>query len=209
MGGDGFFDFMQGLTIDPQNGRIIFTTKEPFGELLFNKLADKDLNGIPINSYTDVDNYNANQKKYVFRSMYRNTQAGALQDSDKNKFLLRGKYKSTGGDGIPIGAFNVPQGSVVVTAGGRKLVEGIDYSVNYQLGRVQILDPSLQASNTPINVSLENNSIFGQQTRRFMGVNVEHKISDKFLVGATYLKMTERPLTQKSSFGQELSLIHI
>jgi cell surface protein SprA len=37
------------------------------------------------------------------------------------------------------------------------LIEGIDYSVNYQLGIVQILDPSLQASNTPINVSLENN----------------------------------------------------
>jgi len=202
-GGDGFFDFMPGLTVDAQNGRIIFTTKEPFGELLFSKLAEKDLNGNPKNDYNDLINYNPNQNKYVFQSMYRSTQSGALQDSEKNKFLLRGKYKSTGGDGIPIGAFNVPQGSVVVTAGGRKLVEGIDYSVNYQLGRVQILDPSLQASNTPINVSLENNSIFGQQTRRFMGVNVEHKISDKFLVGATYLKMTERPLTQKSSFGQE------
>ena len=204
-GGDGFFDFMQGLTIDSQNGRIIFTTKEPFGELLFSKLANKDIDGNPdpANNYNDVNSYNPNQKKYVFQNMYRNTQSGALQDSEKNKFLLRGKYKSTGGDGIPIGAFNVPQGSVVVTAGGRKLVEGIDYSVNYQLGRVQILDPSLQASNTPINVSLENNSIFGQQTRRFMGVNVEHKISDKFLVGATFLKMTERPLTQKSSFGQE------
>jgi cell surface protein SprA len=70
--------------------------------------------------------------------------------------------------------------------------------VNYQLG-VQILDPALQASNT-INVSLENN-IFGQQTRRFMGVNVEHKISDNFLVGATFLKCL-RPFTQKSSFGQ-------
>jgi cell surface protein SprA len=60
-------------------------------------------------------------------------------------------------------------------AAGRRLVEGIDYSVDYQLGRGQILDPSLQASNTPIEVSLENNSIFGQQTRRFMGLNVEHK----------------------------------
>ncbi|KIA87326.1 cell surface protein SprA [Flavobacterium sp. AED] len=196
-GGDGFFDFMQGLTIDAQNGRIIFTTKEPFGELLFSKLSNGG------ESYDDANTYNANQKKYVFRNMYRNTQSGALQDSDKNKFLLRGKYKSTGGDGIPIGAFNVPRGSVVVTAGGRVLVEGIDYSVNYQLGRVQILDPSLQASNTPINVSLENNSVFGQQTRRFMGVNVEHKISDNFLVGATFLKMTEKPFTQKSSFGQE------
>ncbi|WP_269685787.1 cell surface protein SprA [Flavobacterium lacustre] len=198
-GGDGFFDFMPGLTIDAQNGRIIFTTKEPFGELLFSKLSN---NGSGEN-YNDSNTYNPNQKKYVFRSMYRNTQSGALQDSDKNKFLLRGKYKSSSGDGIPIGAFNVPQGSVVVTAGGRVLVEGIDYSVNYQLGRVQILDPSLQASNTPIEVSLENNSVFGQQTRRFIGLNVEHKISDKFLVGATFLKMTEKPFTQKSSFGQE------
>ena len=203
VGGDGFFDFMQGLTIDAQNGRIIFTTKEPFGELLFSKLANKDITGTPLNTYNDVDNYNDNQKKYVFRSMYRNTQAGALQDSDKNKFLLRGKYKSTGGDGIPIGGFNVPQGSVVVTAAGRTLVEGIDYSVNYQLGRVYIMDASLQASNTPINVSLENNSFFGQQTRRFMGFNVETKISDNFVVGGTFLKMTERPLTQKASFGQE------
>lgn len=198
-GGDGFFDFMQGITMDTQNGRIIFTTKEPFGELLFKKLSNTGAG----EDYANTNTYNANQKKYVFRSMYRNTQSGALQDSDKNKFLLRGKYKSSAGDGIPIGAFNVPQGSVVVTAGGRVLVEGVDYSVNYQLGRVQILDPALQASNTPINVSLENNSIFGQQTRRFMGVNVEHKISSNFLVGATFLKMTERPFTQKSSFGQE------
>ena len=197
-GGDGFFDYLQGITFDAQNGRIIFTTKEPFGELLFNKLDS----GTGEN-YNDPGTYNPNQRKYVFRNMYRNTQSGALQDSDKNKFLLRGKYKSTGSDGIPIGAFNVPQGSVVVTAAGRVLIEGVDYSVDYQLGRVQILDPSLQASNTPIEVSLENNSVFGQQTRRFMGLNIEHKISDNFIVGGTYLKMTERPFTQKSSYGQE------
>jgi len=198
-GGDGFFDYIPGITVDVQNGRIVFTTKEPFGELIFKKLQNTGSG----ENYNDPSTYNANQQKYVFRNMYRNTQSGALQDSDKNKFLLRGKYKSSGSNGIPIGAFNVPQGSVVVTAAGRVLVEGIDYSVDYQLGRVQILDPSLQASNTPIEVSLENNSIFGQQTRRFMGFNIEHKISENFVVGGTYLKMTERPFTQKSSYGQE------
>ena len=196
-GGDGFFDFIPGLTVDPQNGRIIFTTVEPFGKHLFEKLRNNNTEDY------NVGNYNANQTKYVYRNMYRQTQATALQDSEKNKFQLRGKFKSSGGDGIPIGAFNVPRGSVVVTAGGRVLVEGVDYSVNYQLGRVQILDPSLQASNTPIQVSLENNAVFGQQTRRFMGFNVEHKISEKFLVGGTFLKMSEKPFTQKSSYGQE------
>ncbi|WP_293894889.1 cell surface protein SprA [Flavobacterium sp.] len=198
LGGDGFFDFLPGITVDQQNGRLIFTTVEPFGKLLFEKLRLS-----PAEDYYNESTYNANQAKYVFREMYIKTQAAALQDAEKNKFQLKGRYKSAGGDGIPIGAYNVPRGSVVVTAGGRVLQEGIDYSVNYQAGRVQILDPSLQASNTPIQVSVENNSTFGQQTRRFMGFNVEHKFSDKLLLGATFIKMTERPLTTKSNYGQE------
>jgi cell surface protein SprA len=200
-GGDGFFDFIPGLTVDQQNGRIIFTSVEPFGKLLFEKLRTSPTE----NYYGDPTTaaYNDNQRKYVFRNMYTGTQASALQDAEKNKFQLKGRYKSSGGDGIPIGAYNVPRGSVVVTAGGRVLQEGIDYSVNYQAGRVQILDPSLQASNTPIQVSVENNSTFGQQTRRFMGFNIEHKFSDKLLLGATFIKMTERPLTSKSNYGQE------
>ena len=196
-GGDGFFDFLPGLTVDQENGRLIFTTVEPFGKHLFEKLRTN-----PSQDY-DGTVYNDNQTKYVFRNMYASTQAAALQDADKNKFQLRGRYKSSGGDGYAIGAFNVPRGSVVVTAGGRILQEGIDYSVNYQAGRVQILDPALQASNTPIVISVENNSTFGQQTRRYVGLNVEHKFSDKFLVGGTFIKMNERPFTNKSNYGQE------
>ncbi len=209
-GGDGFFDFLPGLTVDPQNGRIIFTTVEPFGKHLFDKLRTSTTEDYyqdyvipPGQIVTTPASFNPNQAKYVFRELYRNTQAGALQAADKNKFQLKGKYKSAGGDGIPIGAYNVPKGSVVVTAGGRVLVEGVDYTVNYQAGRVQILDPSLQASNTPIQVSVENNSNFGQQTRRFMGVNIEHKFTNKFVLGATWINMSERPLTSKSNYGQE------
>ncbi len=194
-GGDGFFDFIPGLTIDTQNGRIIFTTVEPFGQTLFNKLAQGT------EDYLAPNSYNENQRKYVFQNMYRNTQAAALQDSDKNKFQLKGRFKSSGGDGISIGGINIPQGSVVVTAGGRVLIEGIDYIVNYSSGRLRILDPSL--SNTPIEVSVENNAVFGQQTRRFFGVNVTHQLAENFQIGGTFLRMTERPFTQKSTFGQE------
>jgi cell surface protein SprA len=203
-GGDGFFDFIPGITVDQQNGRLIFTTIEPFGKTLYDKLK---ANSTDPNNYfgdeTSNSDYNANQRKYVFRSIYTKSQALALQDSEKNKYLLRGKFKSTGGDGIPIGAFNVPRGSVVVTAGGRQLVEGVDYTVNYQQGRVKILDPSLQNSSTPINISVENNSVFGQQTRRFYGFNIEHQFNKNFVIGGTFLKLSERPFTQKSSFGQE------
>ncbi|PCJ97928.1 MAG: cell surface protein SprA [Flavobacteriaceae bacterium] len=196
-GGDGFFDFIPGITVDTRGGRIIFSKVEPFGEYLFNELGG--------GTY-DVENdqgYNANQQKYVFRNMYAQTKAASLQDAEKNRFLLKGRYKSQGNNGIPIGAFNVPRGSVRVTAGGRQLQEGIDYTVNYQAGTVQILDPSLEASNVPINISVENNAVFGQQTRRFTGINVEHQVNKNFMLGATFINLNERPLTQKSNFGIE------
>ncbi|WP_209405133.1 cell surface protein SprA [Pseudozobellia sp. WGM2] len=194
-GGDGFFDFIPGTTVDTQNGQIIFTKVEPFGEYLYEQLGGGD--------YGNENSDNPNQEKYVFRDMYELTKSAALQDPEKNKFLLKGRYKSEGSNGIPIGAFNVPRGSVRVTAGGRQLQEGIDYTVNYQAGTVQILDPSLEASNTPINISVENNAVFGQQTRRFTGVNVEHQFNENFVLGATLLNLNERPLTQKSNFGIE------
>ncbi len=196
-GGDGFFDYVPGITVDPQSGRIIFTKVEPFGEYLFDLLGGGNYN---------VENdagYNANQERYVFRNMYAKTKAASLQDAEKNRFQIKGRYKSEGNNGIPIGAFNVPRGSVRVTAGGRQLQEGIDYTVNYQAGTVQILDPGLAASNTPINISVENNAVFGQQTRRFTGINVEHKFNENFVLGGTLLNLNERPLTQKSNFGVE------
>ncbi len=197
-GGDGFFDFVPGITVDTRSGRIIFTKVEPFGEFLYQLL-----NGNGPDEYNRPENYNENQQQYVFRDMYEFTKAAALQIPEKNKFLLKGRYKSEGSNGIPIGAFNVPRGSVRVTAGGRTLQEGIDYTVNYQAGTVQILDPSLEASNTPINISVENNAVFGQQTRRFTGVNVEHQVNKNFVLGGTFLNLNERPLTQKSNFGVE------
>lgn len=199
-GGDGFFDFVPNITVDQQNGRIIFTKVEPFGEFLFNKLAANPGS----ENYDMPDSYNANQDKYVFRELYTSTPTFARQNaSEKNKFQLKGRYKSSAADGIPIGGFNVPQGSVTVSAGGRILVEGVDYTVNYQLGRVQILDQALLNSNTPIEITTENNSIFGQQTRRFTGLNIEHKFNENFMIGATYLNLNERPITQKSNYSYE------
>ena len=198
--GDGFFDYLPGITIEPQFGRIIFPNIEPFGEYLFELLDNPSSQQ---EDYKSPKTFNANQKKYVFQEMYSQTKAGAFETSEKNKFQLKGRYKSEGGDGIPIGAFNVPRGSVKVTAGGRVLAEGIDYTVNYAIGRVKIIDPSLQASNVPINISVENNSFFNQQNKRFSGVNITHQFNEKFVLGGTLLNLSENPITQKANYGSE------
>ena len=165
---------------------MFFTKVEPFGEYLYDKLGGGGNYDLPAT-------YDDNQAKYVYRSLYTSTKTAAMEDADKNKFQLKGRYKSTGGNGISIGAFNVPRGSVTVTAGGRQLVEGVDYTVDYQLGRVQILDESLTASNIPIDISVENNATFGQQSRRFAGLNVEHTFNENFQIGGTFLNLKERP----------------
>lgn len=199
--GDGFFDFVPGLTIDPENGNIIFTSVEPFGKHLFEELDSNPNAGVE--DYNNPETWNANQEKYVFRSLYRTTKTQAEQeDADKNKFQLKGRYTSGEVDGIRIG-FNLPPGSVTVTAGGRLLQEGVDYVVNYELGRVQIIDEALLASDIPIQVNTENNALFGQQTKRFTGLNVEHQFNENFLVGATYLNLREKPLTQKANYSYE------
>ncbi|MCX2681802.1 cell surface protein SprA [Galbibacter sp. EGI 63066] len=197
-GGDGFFDFLPGITVDAQNGLIKFTKVEPFGGYLYDLLGGGGNYDDP--NYTPG---NDNQEQYVYRNMYKLTKTASLENAEKNKFVLKGRYKAESSGGIPLGAFNVPRGSVRVTAGGRMLQEGVDYTVNYQAGTVQILDEGLRASNTPIEVSVENNSVFGQQTRRFSGVHVEHQFNENFMLGATFLNMNERPLTQKSNFGIE------
>lgn len=202
-GGDGFFDFVEGQTVLTQNGKIIFTKVEPFGRYLFDILDD---DGNPNNNDADyeAETYtNLNQEKYVYDILYKQTKTAALDEAEKNKFQIKGRYKSSGGDGIPLGAFNVPRGSVIVTAGGRTLVEGQDYTVNYQIGRVYIIDEALKSSNIPINVSVENNAVFGQQTRRFTGFNVEHQFNENFVLGATLLNLNERPITQKANYNTE------
>ncbi len=184
--GDGFFDYVEGITIDSENGLVIFPKVEPFGADLkanFTALADD---------------------KYVFNELYTKTISEAKNNhQEKDKYLLKGYFKSESASGIPLGAFNVPQGSVKVTTGGRLLVEGVDYVVDYQIGRVKIINPSLSNSDTPIQVSVENNSAFNLQSKRFLGVNVEHQFSDKLIAGATIINLNEKPLTQKAVFGYE------
>lgn len=185
-----------GITIDPQSGLIIFTSVEPFGKYLFDKLSVGGGEDYEIDA-----SYNDNQKKYVFRDMYRRNATKALQDSQKNKFQLKGKYRSTGlGGGINVG-YNVQPGTVSVTASGRTLIEGQDYTVDYSSGRVEIINPSLE--NSQVEISVESNNMFQQTQKTFFGVNVDHQFNENFSIGGTYLRLSEQPLTVKSNYGYE------
>ena len=197
-GGDGYFDFVEGITINSQDGYIIFPTVEPFGasgSATTDLLETGELGQILTNPLDE---------KFIFNELYDLPKAQAQNSfQSKDKYSLKGYFKSESTGGIRLNAFNVPRGSVTVTSGGRELAEGVDYVVDYQIGTVQIINPNLIASNAPIDVSVENNNGFNQQQRTFMGVDVQHIFSDKFAIGGTVVNLNERPFTQKSQFGAE------
>ena len=192
-GGDGVFDFLnnaatQGGTINASNGRIFFPVLEPFGSHIHNKVFPDE---------PDLAN------KYAYDSLYAVTKTSAEQYSEKNKFTLKGYYSSQSGSEISLNAMNVAQGSVTVTAGGVQLVENVDYTVDYTLGRVTILNEGILNSGTPINIALESNSGFSAIRKTFLGTRVEHEFNQDFHAGATILYLGEKSYTQKINYGEE------
>ena len=186
---DGYFDFISSpqITINPNNGRIIFPLLEPFGSGLRAKFENQEV-----------------ANNYCFDSLYTRTQADAkVLFPGKNRFTLRGEYQSSNSSEISLNALNVPEGSVVVTAGGRTLQENTDYTVDYTLGRVRIINQGILESGTPISVSLESNELFAIQQKNLLASRFDYKFSDDLNVGGTIMRLSERPITQKVNVGNE------
>ena len=194
---DGIFDFVPTVTINQRNGRIMFPLLEPFGSSL-NEIfiAQEAANPGSLN----LDDLN---EKYVYQDLYDETITRARENLEQNRFTIRGKYKSSVSSEISLGAFNLPEGSVTVRAGGVELREGSDYEVDYNIGRITILNDAYLTSGTPVNVSFEDNTLFGFQTKTMLGVRADYEVNKNFNVGATYLHLFERPFTQKVNIGDD------
>ena len=191
-GPDGAFDFLSGPTylpyINPRNGKVYFPVLEPFGSHIHN-VSEGDADFI---------------ENYAFDSLYTNTKADAkAKFPNKNRFYFEGSYESSVSNEISVGAMQIPEGSVKVTAGGRELVEGSDYDVDYNMGKVKILNDGLLESGIPIKISLESNSLFNIQTKTMMAARFDYHVSKDFELGGTIMNLSERPLTQKTSYGDE------
>ncbi len=187
---DGVFDYIEGFTILPQMGRVVFPVLEPFGKDL-DTLA---FAGLPA----------ATKRKYVYYQLYDSIKAIAQTYANLNRFIMQGQVKGSGGGSeIYLNTFNIPPGSVQVTAGGQALREGSDYIVDYNLGTVKILNQGILSSNVPVRVSFENNIGFGMQQRGFTGLRMDYFASKKLSVGATMVKLGERPYFTKMSYGDD------
>jgi cell surface protein SprA len=183
---DGRFDYVEGYTAISSTGRIIFPVLEPFGSHLSMAIGNPQI-----------------AKRYVFQELYDSTLVSAQEMTEKNKFLLVGKYKGSAGNEIRLNAMNVPRGSVVVTAGGATLIENVDYTVDYTMGTVTILNQSIIDAGTNVDVKLENQSLFSMQRKSLFGANIEYEFNKDLTIGGTIMHLRETPLTTKVNTGSE------
>jgi len=177
------------ITIDPLNGRIIFPLVEPFGK----DLADQFLTS----EQAFID-------KYTYTALYDSTKVIAQQLFTKqNRYIIKGNYQSEIASEFSLNSINVPEGSVKVFAGTIPLQEGVDFTVDYQGGRVKILNTGILISGQPIRISTENNELFGLQQRSLFGTRLDYKVNNKLNLGGTFMNLSEKPLTPKVNIGEE------
>lgn len=185
---DGRFDYIEKYTVQSSTGKIIFPVVEPFGEHLRKQFKNDQI-----------------AKDYIYTELYDSTLIVAQQFSDKNKFVLAGEYQSgSGGNVIKLNATNVAKGSVTVTAGGVTLNEGSDYSVDYVMGTVTILNQSIIDAGTNISATCENQSTFSMQRKTLLGLDLDYAFNKNFHVGATVMHYGEKAIGDKVAIGSEL-----
>jgi cell surface protein SprA len=187
---DGVFDYVDSFTIQPQFGRIIFPVLEPFGS---------DLKRLGFaNTPDDVAN------KYVFQALYDTIKMIAQQNyASVNRYYLRGQAKSSQSDEVYLNAINIPPGSVTVMAGGQVLKENVDYTIDYNLGKLTVINQAIKSSGVPVSVNMENNVGFGIQNRGFMALRADYIANKKLSLGATLMQLGERPFFTKMNYGED------
>lgn len=184
---DGVFDFVEGFTVISMMSRIIFPVLEPFGrdlEYVFPSQAQRD--------------------KYVYYPLYDTIKAIAQTYANLNRYKLAGRSRTTSsGSGDYQLGFNIPRGSVTVTAGGQNLQENIDYEINYDLGTLRVINQAIINSGVPVNIQYENQAAFGIQQRNFMGLRLDYFANKKLTLGGTIVRLGERPFFIKQSYGED------
>lgn len=190
---DGVFDYIEGFTVLSSQSRVIFPVLQPFGH---------DLDYV----YKGADSL-AQRAKYLYYPLYDTIKAIAQTYANLNRFKLVGKSKSSGSAGATSGeyqlGFNIPRNSVTVTAGGQILQENSDYEINYDLGTLRVTNQGILNSGVPVNIQYENQGAFALQQKSYLATRIDYLASKKLSIGATFVKLGERPFFVKQNYGED------
>lgn len=188
---DGVFDYVEGYTVLSQYSRVIIPLLEPFGR----DIAPKVFSDVSIGADS------------LYYPLYDSIKVTAQQRfPNLDRFLLQGSAKTSSTTDISLG-YNIPVGSVTVTAGGQVLNENIDYTINYDLGTIKIINQAIINSGIPVQVNFENNAAYGMQERSYLALRLDYMArntaSEQLSFGATMVRLSERPYFSKVDYGED------
>ena len=188
---DGVFDYVEGYTVLSPYSRVIFPLLQPFGRDIAPKVFSNPAAGADSLYYPLYDSIKATAQQ---------------QFPNMDRFLLQGVAKTTSSSDISIG-YNIPPGSVSVSAGGQQLRENIDYTVNYDLGTIKVLNQAIINSGIPVQVNYENNATFGLQQKSYLGLRLDYLLKntakEQLALGGTMVRLSERPFFTKVDYGED------
>lgn len=186
---DGLYDFVDGFTVIAQQGKVIFPVLQPFGD---------ELEALAFQGQPDTT-----KAKYIYHQLYDSIKAIAQTYANLNRYELQGTVKGSSNTDIYLGAFNIPPGSVTVTAGGQVLQENTDYIIDYNLGTLKVINQAIINSGIPVSVQFENNATFGIQQRSFFGLRLDYIANEHLSIGGTIERLAERPFFTKVNYGED------
>ncbi len=177
---DNVFDWNPGVDILPVDGEIIFPSLEPFGKNLPSGIPDS----------------------LGYQSVYDTTQDFAQQDKLHDRWEITGKYSGEASSTYQLG-FNVVENSVRVTLNGRELTPGVDYTVDYNIGQLTILNREALVPGADLKITFEQNDLFQLASKTLLGARGIFNISDNTKLGFSILNLNQQTLSDKVQIGEE------
>ena len=169
---DGRFDYHPGVTVSEEMGTIFLPRREPFRSL--------------------PPGYEP------YESLYKESRTRARERQDLDLFRITGAVSSRSGGLVRIG-HRVPKGSITAVQGGRTLVEGSDYQVDYDQGELTILS----SSEEPVELSIPVESQTEIKRRSLFGIEAELKPISHLTLGTSLYGYIEDSGDEKMSIRQE------
>ncbi len=211
---DNAFDFQSQITVDRENGRIIFPVRQPFGDYLREQLFPfgATVSTSPSTPPLNVSLTNTTLAEALDRYAPVTAEGEGLYELPKSqaskrlnalsRWQLDGEFSSQTQSTFNIG-FNLVEGTVRVTSSGQELREGTDFRVNYTGGTVEIINPTYLQKGKEVRVSVEQQKFFSIGSKTLLGLRADYRLDEDFVLGATWMQLAERPLGDKFRVGEE------
>jgi len=194
--------------VDFRNGYIFFPDLQPFAPEADGRL---DLRGRP-GDPSEWDVLPAelwNEDIYEARSCIRDKDLPGQDTTWTSRYYIEVKYRLPVTE-LTIPAWEIIEGSEVVTVGGRRLARDRDYRIDYQTGTITLLDEAGISEDEEIRVTYKHAGGFGTVSKTLLGAAMRYQPEDSdFAFSTSWLYERKGSPDRRPRLGSEPTRIAV